>query len=212
LTEAIVFDCDGVLANSEDLAWEAWRRALRGHGIEITEGDIRELTGKSQPEAYATFAARAPLPPYPDLLETIFEVLFPLFDRHLEAFPDAVTTVRELRNDGARLAVASSSLRIRLDRTLAAIGLHDAFEVSVAGNEVARGKPAPDLFQRAADELGVAPTACVAVEDSPVGVTSAKGAGMRVIAVLRTQYEESELHEADAIVDRLSVEAIRSAC
>ena len=110
-----------------------------------------------------------------------------------------------------RVAVASSSPRARLDRTLRRAGLTDAFAVSVAGDEIANGKPAPDMFLAAAERLGVAPGDCVVIEDSPPGVAAGVAAGMRTLAIVRTPGAAAELAEADRVVDRLTAADVLAA-
>ena len=110
----------------------------------------------------------------------------------------------ELRARGVPIAVASSSVRERLDRTLAHAGL--AFEVTIAGDEVEHGKPAPDMFLLAAERLALPPEACVVVEDSPPGVAAGLAAGMPTLGVRRVP--EIDLSAATRVVDEVSVEAI----
>ena len=94
-----------------------------------------------------------------------------------------MATVHELHQKGIPLAVASSSRRERLDRTLARAQLDTIFAVSVAGDEIARGKPAPDIFLLAAERLGAPPSSCLVLEDSAPGVRAALAAGMTAIMV-----------------------------
>jgi HAD superfamily hydrolase (TIGR01509 family) len=138
------------------------------------------------------------------LLPELNRVLFGLIDERLEVFADAVTAVAELRARGVPIAVASSSVRERLDRTLAHAGL--AFEVTIAGDEVEHGKPAPDMFLLAAERLALPPEACVVVEDSPPGVAAGLAAGMPTLGVRRVP--EIDLSAATRVVDQVSVEAI----
>ena len=106
-------------------------------------------------------------------------------------------------DDGVVLAVASSSPRDRLDHTLARTGLVRAFAATVAGDEVARGKPAPDMFLAAAEALGVEPGACTAIEDSGPGVAAALAAGMHTIGIVRSG-DGAEVAAADVVVGELS--------
>ncbi len=117
----------------------------------------------------------------------------------------------ELRRRGVPIAVASSSARERLERTLRPAGLSDVFGVTVAGDEVDNGKPAPDMFLAAAERLGVAPSRCVAVEDSAPGVRSALAAGMVTVAVARESPVPAGLEAAHVLVDELTAEAILEA-
>ena len=113
----------------------------------------------------------------------------------------------ELHERGVPLAVASSSPRARLDRTLARTGLADAFAATVAGDEVARGKPAPDMFLAVAEALGVGPDDCTAVEDSGPGVAAALAAGMYTIGIARFD-DGPEVAAADVVLDELSADAV----
>ena len=137
--------------------------------------------------------------------------LFALIDEELVVFDDAVEAARELRARAIPVGVASSSPRERLHRTLTRAGLLDAFDVTVAGDEVTNGKPAPDMFLLTAERLGVAPDACVAVEDSAPGVQAALAAGMHTIAVCRVPGTEATLAAAHRVVDSLSADTILEA-
>lgn len=201
----IVFDCDGVLVDSEALAWSAWREVLSRYDITLTDHDVALLTGRTDRDAHAHFAARGDLPDHRAFWEVLSETMFRLFDRHLQAFEDAVDTLEALDRRGARMAVASSSPRRRLDRSLASTGLTRFFSFVVGGDEVEHGKPAPDLFLAGAAGLGVDPRSCLAVEDTPAGVASARAARMTVVAVERGTYSLEDLRGADVVVPRLTV-------
>ena len=164
---AVVFDCDGTLVDSEPLARRAWERSLSRYGYTIDDAEYGRLIGLPYQRVHAFFAGQIPgLEPAAPFWERHSGTLFELIDGELEPFADALETVRELHRRGVVLAVASSSPRDRLDHTLARTGLVDAFAATVAGDEVARGKPAPDMFLAAAEALGVEPGACTAIEDS----------------------------------------------
>ena len=159
--------------------------------------------GSTYARTHAYFSERAELP-HPDAFFTeISRELYALFDARLEPYPDALETLAELHARGIPVAVASSSPRERLDRTLAHVGL--AFGVTVAGDEIAHGKPAPDMFLVAAERLGVAPAHTVVVEDSVPGVAAGKAAGMPTLGICRVPGTEATLAAADRVVDRLGV-------
>lgn len=194
----MVFDLDGVLVDSENLAWDAWRAVLAPFGIEVTAQDVAAITGRTFDDGYAHFAPRG----LPDrghvgtLLDDEFERRA---GRSLLPFEDAFDTVEVLHDRGIPLGVATSSSRARLDTSLDAAGLAVRFGATAAGDEVEHGKPAPDVYLLAAERLGVDPTTCVAVEDTQIGIEAANAAGMFVVAVQRT---ETRL-EADVVVPRL---------
>jgi HAD superfamily hydrolase (TIGR01509 family) len=207
---AVIFDCDGTLVDSEPLAWRAWRDLLAGHGYELRPEDIELTRGRGWPEIHGHFAEAVPEIGDSAGAWTGFSGrLFALLEAELTPFDDAIGTARELHRRGIPVAVASSSPRARLDATLRAAGLHELFDVTVAGDEVARGKPAPDLFLAAAERLGVAPADCVAVEDSPPGVAAAVAAGMTVVAVARKPEHRADLEPH--LVDELTPTVVEAA-
>jgi HAD superfamily hydrolase (TIGR01509 family) len=206
LSAAVIFDCDGTLVDSEPLAGAAWRRAVAPYGYEVTEADLAACVGIPYARTHAFLADKAPLPAADAFWPALSRELYALIDAQLVAFPDAVETLAELRARGLAVAVASSSPRERLDRTLAHVGL--AFPVSVAGDEIEHGKPAPDMFLLAAERLAVPPARCVVVEDSPPGVAAGVAAGMPTLGVCREPGTEGTLAAADRVVDRLSAAAV----
>lgn len=205
MARPIIFDCDGVLVDSEQIGWAALETVLQRYGVaQVSAEDRAELAGATYSVDYAHFAARGNLPPAEELWVEISEVMFALFDTKLQAFEDAVDTLDALALRGVPMAVASNSPRDRLDKSLAATSLAGFFQASVAGDEVDLPKPAPDIYLRAAELLGVEPASCVAVEDTPAGVAAAKAAGMTVVAVERGEHSIEELAEAHAVVPRLT--------
>jgi HAD superfamily hydrolase (TIGR01509 family) len=206
---AVIFDCDGTLVDSEPLAGAAWRRAVAPYGYDITEADLAACVGSPYARTHAYFAARAAGLPDPSAFwPEVSRELYALLDTQLAPFDDALETLAELRARAVPVAVASSSPRERLDRTLARVGL--AFGVTVAGDEIEHGKPAPDMFLEAARRLGVPPERCAVVEDSPPGVQAGIAAGMPTLGVCRVPGTEHTLAAADRVVDRVSATAILS--
>jgi HAD superfamily hydrolase (TIGR01509 family) len=210
--DAVIFDCDGTLVDSEPLARDAWDRALAGLGYTVSDDEYAGLVGLPYPRVHAYFAERVGGMPDADTFWVGFSaMLFDLIDSVLEPFDDAVETVRALHGQGIAVAVASSSPRERLDRTLRRAGLDGLFDVTVAGDEVRRGKPAPDMFLEASRRLGCAPERCVVIEDSSPGVAAAVEAGMVCVAVARSPGDEPALSRAHKVLERLTAEAVLAA-
>ena len=200
----MIFDCDGTLVDSEPLAGRAWKATVSPFGYEVTDEDLAACMGIPYARTHAYLSQRAPLPEAAAFWPLLRDELFLLIDTELTPFPDAVETAAELRERGVRLAVASSSPRERLDRTLARAGLE--FPVTVAGDEVEHRKPAPDMFLKAAAALDVAPERCVVVEDSAPGVAAGLAARMPTLGVRRVDH--ADLAGADAVVETISADAI----
>lgn len=210
---AVVFDCDGVLVDSEPHSAAAWVAALGRYGHRVTAADVAACTGLGYADTYARLTAvdpEATIPPPEELAPEVLAALAASFQRGLRVFPDAAACVSALAFDGVPLGVASTSRRHRLDLTLGHSGLARYFQATVAGDEVARGKPAPDVYLAAAERLGVRPAECLAIEDTGLGAAAAVAAGMRVIGVARVPGEVGRLLGAGAgLVDRLDPTVLR---
>jgi HAD superfamily hydrolase (TIGR01509 family) len=183
LVEAVVFDLDGVIIDSEEV-WEEVRRGyVAEYGREFLPDSQDRMMGMSTGEWSAHLAEEVGVPRTP--VQVADDVLGRMAERYradLPVIPGAVEAVRRL---GARftLGLASSSARILIDQVLETAGLTDAFAVTLSTEEVARGKPAPDVYLAAADKLGLTPAVCAAVEDSSNGLRAAGAAGLAVVAI-----------------------------
>jgi HAD superfamily hydrolase (TIGR01509 family) len=186
--EAVVFDLDGVIVDSEHV-WDEVREELaRERGGRWHERAQADMMGMSSVEWSRYMHDVIGLPESPDEINQ--EVVRRMLGRYEERLPlieGAVEAVGRL-SGAFRLAVASSSNRPLIEVVLARSGLAGSFEVVVSSEEVARGKPAPDVFLEAARRLEVAPESCAAVEDSGNGIRAAHAAGMRVLAIPNTHY------------------------
>jgi len=208
---AVVFDCDGVLVDSEPHSRAAWMAVLEPLGHPGTIDDVRRCTGLGFHSTWGHLNALAPLPPPEELWHPVLDALRASFQSGLRRFEDAIGAVEELSLVGVPLGVASTSPRDRLDLTLEVIGLRRRFEVTIAGDEVEHPKPAPDVYLAAAEELRFEPGECLAVEDSGPGAAAAVAAGMRVIGVARDPGQAGPLLSAGAaLVDRVDGVTIRA--
>jgi HAD superfamily hydrolase (TIGR01509 family) len=205
---AVVFDCDGTLVDSEPLARRAWEVTLGERGYTVTDEDFAAVVGLPYANVHDFFAERVSLPGSEMFWPEFSGALFGLIDTELEPFADALATIAELREAAVPVAVASSSPRERLDHTLHRVELHAHFGVTVAGDEVDRGKPEPDLFLAAAARLRVDPAECVVVEDTPPGVAAGLAAGAAVVGVARAPADRNGLGDAHAVVDTLSAAVV----
>jgi HAD superfamily hydrolase (TIGR01509 family) len=186
--EAVFFDQDGVLIDSEG-AWDAARRAVVAeNGGRWKAGATREMMGMSAPEwsRYVREELGVRLPPA-QISELVVARLLAEYAQSLPLLPGAVEAVKRV---AARwpVGLASSANREVIDAVLAASGLAGVFGATVSGEEVARGKPAPDIYVEAARRLGVDPRRSAAVEDSTNGLRAADAAGMLVVALPNREF------------------------
>lgn len=182
--DAAILDLDGVLVHSEPLAREAWNQFLSEYGGRLEDEAYASLIGREERESAelvkSWFGVDLDLE---ELLDRTWMRKTEVIRERAVAAPGAEPLIGELRDRGMRLGLASNSRRTYVDAALAAMGLEAVFGAVVGGDEVERGKPAPDLYLRAAGLLRVEPGRCLAVEDSPAGLESARRAGMRCVVI-----------------------------
>ena len=206
MIEAVVFDLDGVLLDSEEI-WDRAREELaRERGGRWHEQAQRDMMGMSSTEWSRYMADVIGLPEPPEEINReVVRRLTELYRAELPAIAGAREAVERL---AARwpLGLASSSNRELIDLALDLLGVEHLFTATVSSEEVARGKPAPDVYLEAARRLGVDPTTAAAVEDSHNGILSAKAAGMRVIAIPNAHFppDGDALAAADVVLDSLA--------
>jgi HAD superfamily hydrolase (TIGR01509 family) len=203
--EAVVFDLDGVLLDTEELWDEARREVADARGGRWRDEAQRAMMGMSSPEwsRYMHEAIGVPDPPE-EISKEVVARLEALYRERLPLVPGALEAVGRIAERWP-LAIASSSNRPLIDLFLELTGTGGLFRATVASEEVERGKPAPDVYLETARRLGVAPTSCAAVEDSENGIRSAEAAGMRVIAIPNRVFPPSDeaLALADAVLGSL---------
>ena len=201
---AVIFDMDGLLLDTETLWHRSEVELFRRHGAEFTWDDKMSVIGTSFDHTARYFAARLGREPAEGaaLVLELTDLMHDEVRRQVEARPGARELVAQLAElDGVGLGLASNSPRFLVDAALATAALTDAFDAIVTSDEVARAKPAPDIYLRVCELLGVAPGEALALEDSPSGVAAAQAAGLRVIGV--PQYAETDLSAADRVVSSL---------
>jgi HAD superfamily hydrolase (TIGR01509 family) len=204
--EAVVFDLDGVLLDSEQVWDEAREQLAKERGGRWHDRAQRDMMGMSSPEWSAYMHETIGLPEPPDEINReVVDRLESLYREHLPVIPGAREAVERLARRWP-LGLASSSNRELIDLVLDLLGVSHLFVATVSSEEVARGKPAPDAYLEAARRLGVDPATSAAVEDSHNGILSAKAAGMRVIVIPNGHFPPGEdaLAEADVVLDSLA--------
>jgi HAD superfamily hydrolase (TIGR01509 family) len=213
VTDAVVFDLDGVLIDSEPV-WEQVRRAYVAEaGGRWLPDSQQRLMGMSTGEWARYLSEDLGVGRPPDVVAAeVIDRMARRYEQELPLLPGAVEAVRRL---GERwpLGLASSSPTRLIAAVLQATGLANEFAVTMSTEEVPRGKPAPDVYLAVAGKLGVAPGTCVAIEDSSNGLRAAHAAGMRVVAVPHPVYppQPDALAHADLVVaglDELTVDAL----
>jgi HAD superfamily hydrolase (TIGR01509 family) len=206
LFQAIIFDMDGVLIDSEPLFLDAINTLVVQAGKEpITNDENKEqLLGTTVEETWRRVIKMRDLPlPVEEYVAQYDPIVRQVLEDHLVPQPGVRELIRTLKERRLHAAVASSSLRSWVELKLDTIGLRDAFDTYLGGDDVSSGKPAPDIYLKAATAIGIRPNECIAIEDSPFGIEAAKGAGMYTIAVLTESTRGLDLSKADVILETL---------
>jgi len=202
MIEAVIFDLDGVLVQSEEVWERVRRRFVEDNGGTWHQQSHRHMMGVSTAAwvDYLVSDLGVRLPP-DEVAKRVIGELLADSSRQLPLLPGAVEAVRGLATE-LRLAVASGSPISLIDAVLRGASIRGLFEVVVSSDEVAAGKPAPDVYFEACSRLGVEPSRCVVVEDSANGIRSAAAAGTRIIAIPNRRYppESEALRLAHAVL------------
>jgi len=204
--EAVIFDMDGLIVDSETPEYLAWRATYATFGLRFPLASWRANIGRND----GPFDPLGPFrleggPGPPDAVVALWRRHHAVLEQaYLRPLPGVVDLLEGLGRGGVRAGVASSSRIARVRGLLATLGLASRFVAVAGGDEVARGKPSPDVYLLAASRLGATPASCVALEDSENGVRAAKAAGMRCIAVPSALTRGLDFSAADLVVRSLT--------
>ena len=206
MIEAIIFDMDGILVDSEPVWNEARVQLAKSLGKTWTSHDHEAVMGVSTSEWVDYMMQRLePAMTPKELEEEIVKNMAALYEKQIPFMPHAVETVNLAKNL-CPIGLASGSVRKLIDTVTQSPELRDKFEVILSADQVARGKPHPDVYLKTAELMNVDPKHCICIEDSGNGVLAGKAAGMRVIAVPDERFPpvRGKLEQADIILNSLS--------
>ncbi len=199
MRRGVLFDMDGVISDTERFYVEAMIERLNREGVTVTPAELSDLFGSTMRDNCGVLKERYGLKEdvdtYVDEIHAIKEEL--LDAQGLHPMPGAVELIQKLHEAGVRLAVASSSPREVIEHHMEVFGIRNCFDTIVSGVECQEGKPAPEIYLRAAGNLGLTPSECVVVEDSSNGVKAGKAAGMYCYAYVPPQAYRQDVSAAD---------------
>lgn len=211
MTTAVIFDMDGVIADSEYFNVKAKHVILQKAGIEVDWhyhdkflGTTHEYMWTEMKKEFSALTEEVSCY-IKQWVETRKELIK---EEGLKPMPGVVTLIKELKEKGFCLAVASSSLKEDIMDNMNTFGITECFDAFVSGSECKNGKPDPEIFLRAAEAIGKKPEECVVVEDSTAGVSAAKAARMRCIGYAPEDAIKQDLHLADVIIHEFSSDVI----
>jgi HAD superfamily hydrolase (TIGR01509 family) len=196
---AVIFDLDGVLADSEPWWNQIDAKLLAEHGVNYRGEYHRNVLGVSYRLAVEFYKNAFHISaPVGELMRRRGEIATDFFANRVDLFPSAKTTLEQLREMKLHLAVATSSVSASAHPFLERTEIRSLFGVVLTGDEVQRGKPHPDIYLLTAKKLEIAPEACLVIEDALAGVAAAKAANMRVAAIPDTRFVDPREYEKEA--------------
>ena len=200
----IIFDMDGVLADTEPIHFESWVKLGKEIGVEFTKGLFKQTFGQQSPTITRRLVGAGIdqnlIEKWADLKEQYYR---DMVQNKLQPLPGAVELIKRLKSKGFKLAVGSSAPPENVELLLNSLKIKKYFDVIITAEDVEKGKPEPDVFLKASNILKIEPKNCIVIEDAPVGIEAAKQAGMRSIA-LTTSHYKNELQAAQIILKDLS--------
>jgi len=225
MLQAVIFDFDGVITDSEVLHFRAFNAVLAQYGFQLTKPEYyKEYLGMSDDDCFRAMIAEGRLPIQESQIKNLGQQKTHIFEKLARTEGKIIEGVREFLNtlSAARvpLAICSGALRAEIELILEEAGLRSYFDAIVSAEEVKHGKPDPEGFLLALEKLNdlwpepLTPERCIVIEDSHWGLKAAKAAGMRTIAVTNT-YDAAQLKQADEVVarlDELTMDNLRRIC
>ncbi|MFH0862791.1 MAG: HAD family phosphatase [Candidatus Altiarchaeota archaeon] len=201
MLNAVLFDLDGVLVDSESISSEASDKVLAEFGIVQTPAEKKLVFGRRTYDNYkAAIDARGLKIDPQDIVDRKMVVFTKMIKGRLKPLPGVLRLLGQLKDAGIKVAVVSSSPLERVNASLGEVGLILGFDIIVSGDCCVLGKPHPEPFLVAAEKVGVRPSNCVVVEDAEAGILAGKAAGMKVVGLRSPNTHGQDLSKADAIV------------
>lgn len=203
MIKAVLFDMDGLLADTENLNIEVAIKICKGLGIDLTLEEQQNCVGVTSLKFYKElFEKRYVNFDIQEVLKKHFEAYEKSLKTNLKTYPGAQTSPKKLKAQGYKLALVSGSTKSQIDIVLKRLGLKNSFDVVVSADDIIYSKPDPQGFLMAAKSLQISPQECVVLEDATTGVTAAKKAGMKVVGIVNKGGQD--LFLADIIFENLA--------
>jgi HAD superfamily hydrolase (TIGR01509 family) len=199
--EALLFDIDGTLVDSNDLHVEAWMEVFGRHGLSPDRDAVRAQIGKGGDLLVPSLFPDRSEAEQEAMADGHGEVFKARFLDRVQPFPDAAALVRRAHEAGLKVALASSASQSELEHYVGLLGLKSAVDATTTIDDVEQSKPAADIFAVAVRKLGVAPERTLAIGDTPYDVEAAAKAGVRTVAVLSGGFARADLGDAAGVYD-----------
>jgi beta-phosphoglucomutase family hydrolase len=197
---AVIFDSDGTLMDSTEIDYLAWKKIFEEHQRQLSFDDYIPMLGIKSMDVVKNYLHLTGTAATETSKKRWYYIKQLIEDKGIKPIPFVEDFIKIMKQYPVKLALATSSRRTKVELLLTKTGLSRYFNAVIAGEDVQRGKPAPDMFLEAARQLDVSPWQCIVFEDAEKGVQAAKRAGMKCVAITTT-HSKTRLHKADMIID-----------
>jgi beta-phosphoglucomutase family hydrolase len=209
--KAVIFDLDGVIAETEHAHIQAEKETMLKHGIKISEDELHQYTGTTAKQMFTDLIRRYQLKTtFDEIFNQKEEIMFKLLERGVEPTKGVIKLLNKLKRARIRLGIASSSHTRLIDYVLNELGIADMFDSIVGAEDITNSKPDPEIFLKCAKRLNMEAKECLVVEDSMLGVKAAKKAGMKCLGYRNPNSGNQDLSKADILTDDFSKLDIQS--
>jgi beta-phosphoglucomutase family hydrolase len=205
--EAVIFDFDGVILDTSDQLFLGYKRVFDRFDVEYTERHFNEVYGLKTKEHFRKILLDNGMDLSDNELKRLVEerdiYYREICSESLEPLPGIKELLEELEQNNIKIGLATSTSRGNIEFFLPKLGIYDHFNHILAGTEVTKGKPNPEIYLKTCAKLGAIPEKCVGIEDTEIGVAALKNANMKSIAVKLTNRKEYDFNNADLVVETL---------
>jgi len=202
MKKAVIFDMDGVIAETEQAHIGAEKQTMLKYGIKISEDELHEYTGTTAKVMFTNLIKKYKLnTTFDRIFKEKEEILFKLLEEDVQPTKGVIALLRNLKKMKIKLAVASSSHKRMIEYVLKKLEIIDLFDSIVGAEDIDRSKPDPEIFLISAKRLNMNPEECTVVEDSKLGVEAAKKAGMKCLGYVNPSSGKQDLSKADLVAD-----------
>jgi len=199
---AVIFDFDGVIAETEHIHIQAEKQTMLKYGVKISEEELHEFTGTTARYMLTELIKRYMLnTTFDEIFNEKEKIMFRLLEKDVQPTKGIIELIRRLRKRNIKLGIGSSSHRKLITYVLKKLKIENLFDAVIAAEDITFGKPNPEIFLKCARTLGTEPAQCLVVEDAALGLKAAKAAGMMCLGYRNPHSGKQDLTEADFVTD-----------
>ena len=211
MIKAVIFDLDGVIAETEHVHIQAETETMLKHGVKISENELHQYTGTTAKQMLTALTRKYRLHvTFNEIFNEKEEIMFRLLEKKVQPTNGVIELLRKLKQMKIKLGIASSSHKRLIEYVLKELEIAPLFDSVVGAEDVANSKPNPEIFLTCAKKLHAEPTECLVVEDSKLGVEGAKKAGMKCLGYRNPNSGNQDLSKADIVTNDFSKLDIRN--